>query len=199
MSLNQEWLKGIQSLYCLYLTEIDWHCLLSLCVCVQVCLAKIGGQPISHLLHTHRQKVRERESLVTLLLRDLLLPRGGWGKEPAAHTAEWTRREERSEWMDSINEWRARSGTRLTGFVCAGIEHASLAGSGRQCYLLTDLLPNGLPSGEAASCSRSIRPEPVPAPACAAHTDMGPVCCKPDRLKKQHLQGNGKQLLEIFN
>lgn len=24
----------------------------------------------------------------------------------------------------------------------------------------------------------------------SAHSDMGPVCCKPDRLKKQHLQGN---------
>ncbi|XP_069012222.1 rho GTPase-activating protein 22 isoform X2 [Embiotoca jacksoni] len=40
----------------------------------------------------------------------------------------------------------------------------------------------------ASSCC-SFRPESVPAPACAAHSDMGPVCCKPDRQKKQHLQG----------
>ncbi|KAI3364753.1 hypothetical protein L3Q82_000965 [Scortum barcoo] len=66
-------------------------------------------------------------------------------------------------------------------------------GSGRRSYLRTDPCPSGLGGDRrAASCS-SFRPGPVPAPApapgCAARSDMGPVCCKPDRLKKQHLQG----------
>lgn len=33
---------------------------------------------------------------------------------------------------------------------------------------------------------------------CPTHPDMGPVCCKLDRLKKQHLQGNRKLMLESF-
>lgn len=51
-------------------------------------MAKIGGQPILLLrTHTHTQGEREgrteseRESLVTLLLRDLPLPRGAEGTD----------------------------------------------------------------------------------------------------------------------
>ncbi len=161
-------------------------------------------QPISLLLHTHSREreregqwKRERERACCTPPQGFASPQGCWGNGPAAHAAEWKKQEEKSEWMDRINEWRASSETRLTGFVSAGIEHASLAGSGRQCYLCTDLLPSRLSGdGEAASCC-SFRPEPVPAAACAAHSDMGPVCCKPDRLKEQHLQGNRKQMQEI--
>lgn len=39
---------------------------------------------------------------------------------------------------------------------------------------------------------------PEPDPARGARSDMGPVCCKPDGLRKARLQGNGKQMLELF-
>lgn len=53
-----------------------------MCVCVQVCLTKPGGQPITQLLHTQEQTARKRESLVAPLLRDLLLPRGAEDLQP---------------------------------------------------------------------------------------------------------------------
>lgn len=200
----------IQSMYCLYLTEIDWHCV---CLCVCVCTSLFGKDwRTAHLqvtAHTHSKREREGERDRQGREKALLHSSSGICFSPGELRERtccphcWMRegQKERSEWMDRTNEWGARSGTRLTGLVWAGIEHASLAGSGRQCcYLRTDLLPNGLAAGgEAASSCCSFRPEPVPAPAaCTARSDMGPVCCKPDRLKKQHLQGNGKQMLEIF-
>lgn len=77
------------------------------------------------------------------------------------------------------------------GFVRAGTEHASLAGCVFRFYLHTDPLPrrHGR-DGEAVWCCRC---RPVPAQA-----DMGPVCCKPDSLKKQHLQGNGRRMMELY-
>lgn len=178
-----------------------------LCVCTSL-FGKDWRTAHPATAHTHTLREKEREGqkarerallhsssgicLSPGVLRERTCCPCGWMKETEGGG-------EKSEWMDRINEWRASSRTRLTGFVSAGIEHASLAGSGRECYLRTDLFPSGLSGdGEAASCW-SFRPEPVPAPACTVHSDMGPVCCKPDRLKKQHLQGNRKQMLEIFN
>ena len=76
-------------------------------MCIQVCLAKIGGQPISLLLHTHThtlrqseregQTERERESLVTLLLRDLPLPRGAEGTDLLPTLLNERKQEEKSE------------------------------------------------------------------------------------------------------
>lgn len=98
--------------------------------------------------------LRERETCYTPP-RGFASPQGGRGNEPAAHTAECERQEERSEWKDRMNEWR--------GLVSAGIEHASLAGSGRRCYLCADPRPNGLRGGgEAAPSRSSFRPEPAP-------------------------------------
>lgn len=77
------------------------------------------------------------------------------------------------------------------GFVRAGTEHASLAGCVFRFYLHTDPLPRGHRlDREAISCCRC---RPVPAQA-----DMGPVCCKPDSLRKQHLQGNGRRMMELY-
>lgn len=77
------------------------------------------------------------------------------------------------------------------GFVGAGTEHASVAGRVFGFYLCTDPLPRGHGwDGEAASCRRC---RPVPARA-----DMGPVCCKPNSLKKQHLQGNWRQMMALY-
>lgn len=69
------------------------------------------------------------------------------------------------------------------GFVRPGTEHGSLAGYILWFYLRSDPLPRerGWDGGAASHCCC----RPVPAQA-----DMGPVCCKPNSLKKQNLQGN---------
>lgn len=84
-------------------------------MCIQVCLVKTA-----HLLsnaHTHTQK--ERRGLVTLLLGDLLLPRGAEGTDLLPTLLNETGRDERREWVRWINERRASGGTGLMGFCSA--------------------------------------------------------------------------------
>lgn len=87
----------------------DWLALsaflLCVCVCVQVCLAKIGGQPISPLLHTQRERGKDRETEPCYTPpQGFASPQGCWGNGPAAHTAEWNKPGWK-ERMNGQNEW----------------------------------------------------------------------------------------------
>lgn len=171
--------------------ELDWLYRFSLCVSgYEFVWQSLEDSPSPS--YSSQTLKRQREKLVPPLLGDLPLPRGAESTDllPALLSERAT--EEKRAWKD----WGVGSRARLTVSVSTRIEYASAGGSGhRHTYLRADRLPEGtrVVGGAASSC-RSPRPKPLP----TAAWDMGPVCCKPDRLKKQHLQGNRKQMLESF-
>lgn len=105
----------------------DWLALSAFPLCVYTSLFgkdwRTAHLPSTAHTHTHtlgerkREGRTERQSLVTLLLRDLPLPRGAEGTDLLPTLLNEINQDERREWMDRINEWRASSGTRLMGFV----------------------------------------------------------------------------------